>query len=84
VSSPSRRRPATTIGIVRLEFFANGSLIGSVSSAPYSVNWNTRKLSGSYTLTAIAYDAAGNSGVSPAVIVTVDQSVKSTPPGKKK
>ncbi|HET6498692.1 MAG TPA: S8 family serine peptidase [Coriobacteriia bacterium] len=71
-------------GVVRVEFFANGSLVGSVSSAPYSVNWNTRRLSGSHTLTAIAYDAAGNTGVSPGVIVTVGQSTKTAPSAKKK
>src|SRR4030067_629982 len=39
----------------------------------YSVSWDTTGVpNGSHTLTAKAYDAAGNSGTSPPVSVTVD------------
>ena len=71
------------VGVVRVEFYVNGSLQGTSTSAEYSTNWNTRKLSGEYTLTAIAYDAAGNAGTSTLVRVTVGTAEK-TPPGKKK
>jgi hypothetical protein len=48
-------------GIVRVSFYANGNLIGTKTSAPYFVNWNTNKLAaGEYTLVAVAQDAAGN------------------------
>jgi hypothetical protein len=46
---------------VRVSFYANGNLIGTKTSAPYFVNWNTNKLAaGEYTLVAVAQDAAGN------------------------
>ncbi|MBW6469059.1 MAG: S8 family serine peptidase [Coriobacteriia bacterium] len=72
------------IGVVRVEFYANGVLIGTSPSAPYSTNWNTKKLKGAYALTAIAYDAAGNAGVSATVNVTVGEATKKAPPGKSK
>jgi peptidoglycan/xylan/chitin deacetylase (PgdA/CDA1 family) len=58
-------------GVVRVEFYANGVLIGSKSGSPYFTAWQTNKLPrGQYTLTAVAYDAAGNSATSAPVIVT--------------
>jgi hypothetical protein len=50
-------------GVARVDFYANGQLIGSRSSAPYTVTWNARRAArGSYTLTARATDTAGNVG----------------------
>lgn len=67
------------IGVVRVGFYVNGALLGTSTSAPFSANWNTRKLRGSHALTAIAFDAAGNSGVSPAVSVTIATATRSAP-----
>jgi hypothetical protein len=51
----------TLSGVVVVRFYANGNLIGTKTSAPYFVNWNTNKLAaGEYTLVAVAQDAAGN------------------------
>jgi peptidoglycan/xylan/chitin deacetylase (PgdA/CDA1 family) len=59
-------------GVARVDFYANGVLIGSKSGSPYFIAWQTNKLSrGQYTLTAVAYDAAGNSATSAPVTVTV-------------
>jgi peptidoglycan/xylan/chitin deacetylase (PgdA/CDA1 family) len=59
-------------GVVRVDFYANGVLIGSRSGSPYLIAWQTNKLSrGQYTLTAVAYDAAGNSATSAPVTVRV-------------
>ncbi len=47
--------------VARVEFYVNGTLIGSSSAAPYQVGWNPgRKGTGEYLLTARAFDKAGN------------------------
>jgi hypothetical protein len=52
------------IGVARVEFWVNNVLTATDTSAPYSFGWNTRKLSGSQTIVAKAFDAAGNSATS--------------------
>jgi len=61
------------VGVTNVEFYRGGTtLIGSDSTSPYSVSWNTTTVvNGSYSLTSKAYDAAGNSATSTAVTVTV-------------
>ncbi|WP_263630513.1 Ig-like domain-containing protein [Geomonas agri] len=60
------------VGVTKVEFYLNGVLQGSDSSAPYSYSWDPSTLArGSYTWTAKAYDAAGNQRQSAAVTVTV-------------
>jgi hypothetical protein len=50
------------IGVARVELYVNNSLIGTDTSAPYSWSWKVGgKNNASYTLKAIAFDAAGNS-----------------------
>ena len=59
-------------GVANVRFYADGNLIGTDSSAPYTRGWDTRKVSlGQHTLTAIATDRAGNTQTSTAVVVTV-------------
>lgn len=51
------------VGVVKVEFHANGSLIGVDLSAPYALSWNTQDVAnGTYALMAKAFDAAGNVG----------------------
>jgi hypothetical protein len=60
------------VGVTRIEFKVDGNLIGTDTSAPFSIPWDTRTVgSTSHTLTAVAYDAAGNFTSSPPVSVTV-------------
>jgi chitinase len=60
------------VGVTKVEYYVNGVLQATDTSAPYVYSWNTSALaSGSYTLLAKAYDAAGNVGQSSAVAVTV-------------
>jgi chitinase len=60
------------VGVTKVEFYANGTLLSAGNVAPYSHNWDTAGLgSGTYLLSARAYDAAGNVGISPGVSVTV-------------
>ena len=56
--------------IQRVDFYADGSLIGSDTSAPYSFGW-TNVPAGTYSLTARAVDDGGAVSGSPAVSVTV-------------
>lgn len=50
-------------GIAKVDFFANGSLIGSATQAPYSVQWDTSGVAnGALTLRAVATSKAGKTG----------------------
>ncbi|MCY1033451.1 Ig-like domain-containing protein [Corallococcus sp. BB11-1] len=61
------------VGVARVDFFNGASLIGSSTTAPFTVLWNTTTATTAVnSLTAQAFDAAGNSGTSSAVSVTVD------------
>lgn len=56
---------ADNVGVAKVEFLVNGVLTATDTSAPYSFNWNLRKVStGAHSLTAKATDAAGNSASS--------------------
>jgi subtilisin family serine protease len=58
--------------VARVELLADGVLVGTDATAPYSFAWDTRPLlDGGHSLLARAYDAAGHAGTSPAVAVTV-------------
>lgn len=60
-------------GIASVTFYLDGTTkLGTDTSSPYSLNWNTSKVAkGTHTLTAVATDAAGNSATSAAVTVTI-------------
>ena len=63
-------------GVTRVEFFYGATLIGADTTppSPFGVTWNADLVAaGPYTLTAKAYDAAGNVGTSSGVPVTVDR-----------
>lgn len=61
------------VGVERVELYANGQLVAEASEAPYAFSLNTLNFDdGSLTLTAKAWDQAGNSATSGNVTVTVD------------
>jgi hypothetical protein len=70
------------VGVSKVEFYVNNVLQATDTSSPYSFNWNTTSAAnGSYTLSAKAYDAAGNVGQSSNISVTVNNfSVPPTSP----
>ena len=70
----------TNIAIASVSFFVNGTtLIGTVRTAPFSVQWDTTTVpAGDAALTAVARDADGNVGTSPEVRVTVGPAVTLT------
>jgi subtilisin family serine protease len=60
------------VTVVKVEYWADGALIGTTATAPFTFKWNARKLNaGAHTLQAKAYDARGNVGVSPIISVNV-------------
>lgn len=60
------------VGVASVDFYAGTTLIGTDTTAPYSISFNTTTVAnGSYTLTAKAKDGAGNVGTSTGVSVTV-------------
>ncbi|ATB44312.1 hypothetical protein CYFUS_009799 [Cystobacter fuscus] len=59
--------------IAKVEFYDGATLLGTDTTAPYSVSWNTLGAVGStHTLTAKAYDGVGLTGTSAGVTVIVD------------
>ncbi len=61
------------VGVTKVEFYQGTTLLGEDTTSPYSYTWNLGAVAdGSYTLSAKAYDAAGNIGISGNVTVTVN------------
>ena len=64
---------ADNIGVSKVEYYRNGTLLAAGNVAPYSYNWNTTSVAnGAYTLTAKAFDASNNVATSSNVTVTVN------------
>jgi hypothetical protein len=58
------------MGVSRVEFYVNGNLKCTDTTASYSCSWRVPRGKGkSYQIQARAYDAAGNSGSSSIVTV---------------
>lgn len=59
-------------GVTRAEFYVDGVKVATDDTSPFAFAWDTTvHADGTRTLTAKAYDAAGNVGTSAAVSVTV-------------
>jgi uncharacterized protein (TIGR03118 family) len=64
--------------VASVEFFANTTSLGKVTSAPFNFSWNTASGSnGSVALTAVATDGAGNTTTSQPVFVIVSNAASS-------
>ncbi|MGC8762902.1 MAG: S8 family serine peptidase [Acidobacteriota bacterium] len=57
-------------GVVRVDFLADGQLLGSATAPPFRFSWDTAGRTGSATLTARAVDTLGQTGTSSPVPVT--------------
>ncbi|MBI2116975.1 MAG: hypothetical protein HYT85_18110 [candidate division NC10 bacterium] len=72
------------VGVAGVQFKLDGANLGAETTIPpYSISWNTATTgNGSHALTAVARDTAGNSTVSAAITVTVNNNVVTdiTPP----
>src|SRR6185503_19430026 len=64
--------------VARVDFFANGTLLGTDTAAPYTFAWSN-VAAGTYNLTAVATDNAGATAASAAVSITVNPGTP--PPG---
>ena len=69
------------VGVARVQFYVDGNPLGDAdTSAPYEISWNTSAAAnGAHTVMAQARDAAGNTGLSAIVHVTVSNT-DTTPP----
>jgi len=56
--------------VAKVEFFANGSLVGTDTSAPFAITWSNAAV-GEYSVTAKATDSFGSSATSAATAVSV-------------
>jgi len=66
-------------GVVEVRFRVDGALIGTDTTSPYSVDWDsTTEANADVILTAEAEDLTGNIGVSPDVPVTVQNAATVT------
>jgi hypothetical protein len=68
------------LAVARVQFLLDGANLGPDDpTAPYAMNWNSATASnGPHTLSARAYDTAGNAGVSGPITVVVNNDL--TPP----
>jgi len=58
------------VRVVKVELYADGTLVSAATSAPFITKWSTKKVSpGPHNLYCKAYDGAGNSANSEVVIV---------------
>ena len=64
------------VGVQRVELFADGELVGTDYTSPYAFSWDSAGTGAgtSVILTALAYDAAGNSGET-SITITVDDNL---------
>lgn len=74
------------VGVTRVDLKVNGATVASTSTKPYQLAWNTASYpDGAATLTAVAFDAAGNNTTSAPVTLTVAHASSgggdTTPPG---
>jgi hypothetical protein len=59
-------------GVASVAFYVDSTLIGTSSTSPWQVQWNTKKVNaGQHVLTAVATDRVGNRATSTAITVTV-------------
>mgnify|MGYP001426074720 CR=1 FL=1 len=67
------------VGVTSVALKVDGTTVGTDTTAPYEFNWNATDV-GDHTLTTVATDAAGNTGTSAEVHVTVQVPPDTTAP----
>ena len=61
------------LGVTKVEFYVDSTLIGNDTTSPYSIVWNSTIIqNGAHQLKSKAYDQAGNSTFSSVINVTVN------------
>lgn len=69
----------STDAIARVEFFLDGTLIGTDTSAPYNLLFNAPESLGAHALTAVAYDNTGLTGNSNVVSINIGSAIGALP-----
>jgi hypothetical protein len=70
------------VGVSSVSFYVDGALLGTDTSAPYSMTWGTvAAANGGHTLSVVAKVAAGNSGNTSASVIVNNQAPPPPPPG---
>jgi poly(hydroxyalkanoate) depolymerase family esterase len=65
------------VGVTKVEIYIDGSLKSTISAPPYDYTWNSAKsTNGNHNITAKAYDAAGNVGISSPISVRVSGGIE--------
>jgi hypothetical protein len=65
---------ATMDGVMvsRVDFFVDGTMVGTASTSPYTVNWDSTKVAdGSHAVTAKVTDSVNGTATTPATTITV-------------
>jgi hypothetical protein len=69
------------VAVTKVEFYMDGTLLGTDTSSPYSFSLNTTLYpNGTHSLTAKAFDSSNNSKVSSAVTITINNVIADTTP----
>ncbi|WP_224240075.1 extracellular catalytic domain type 1 short-chain-length polyhydroxyalkanoate depolymerase [Hyalangium gracile] len=69
------------VGVSKVEFFIDNTLVGTDTASPYAYTWNSAAATnGTHVLLAKAHDAAGNTASSASVSVTVTGGISDTTP----
>ena len=69
------------VGVARVDFIVDGTVVASDLASPYSVSWDSSSVvNGAHTISARAEDTSGNTATSPIVNVTVANEDTSLPP----
>lgn len=73
---------ADNVGVTRVEFLVDETMVGTDTSAPYGALWDatTEVVDSIHNLVARAFDAFGNTASSSAVRVTIADTAPPTPP----
>ncbi len=67
------------VGVASVEFFINGTSVGTDTTSPYEYSWDTTsETNGSFSLKVVASDAAGNSASDDDTSVTVNNTTPDT------
>lgn len=65
-----------TVGVDHVDFLVDGSVVGTVKAAPYTLAWNSQSVpDGSHAITGRAVDLAGNASTSRATVVTITNNI---------
>ncbi len=67
--------------VMRVDFFVDGTMVGTASASPYMANWDSTKVAdGSHSVTATATDSMNDMATTPATMITVKNAAAAMAP----